>query len=83
MSCSKISLRKEMCFNRKLYSYSIGYIAYLSCSGRIHLIFTEIITQTQTNASTILTIAPTLKGPSTVVAIQGTLELATTVQVGS
>ena len=61
----------------------------LVCSGRINLIFTLIITQTQTNAWTTLTIvakmppAPTSKGPSTVVASQGTLEMATTVQVGS
>ena len=53
------------------------------------LIFTEIITQTQTNAWTTLTIvakmarAPTPKGLSTVVANQGTLGMATTVQVGS
>ena len=78
-----------MCFNRKLYSYSMGYIAYLFCSGTTNLIFTEIITQTQTNAWTTLTIVakmppvPTPKGPSTVVANQGTLEMATTVQVGS
>ena len=59
------------------------------CSGRMNWIFTLIITQTQTNAWTTLTIvakmppAPTSKGPSTVVANQGTLEMATTVQVGS
>ena len=59
------------------------------CSGRINLIFTLIITQTQTNAWTTLTIVakmppvPTPKGPSTVVANQGTLEMVTTVQVGS
>ena len=53
------------------------------------LIFTLIVTQTLTNAWTTLTIvakmppAPTPKGPSTVVANQGTLEMATTVQVGS
>ena len=51
--------------------------------------FTKIITQTQTNALATLTIVvkiplvPTPKGPSTVVANQGTLEMATTVQVGS
>ena len=51
--------------------------------------FTKIITQTQTNAWTTLTIVvkippvPTPKGPSTVVANQGTLEMATTAQVGS
>ena len=60
-----------------------------SCLFRINLIFTLIITQTQTNAGTSLTIVvkmppvPTPKGPSTVVANQGTLEMATTVQVGS
>ena len=59
------------------------------CSGGINLIFTKIITQTQTNAWTTLTTVakmppvPTPKGPSTVVANQGTLEMATTVQVGS
>ena len=51
--------------------------------------FTLIITQTQTNAWTTLTIVakmppvPTPKGPSTVVANQDTLEMATTVQVGT
>ena len=51
--------------------------------------FTKIITQTQTNAWTTLTVvakmppATTPKGPSTVVANQGTLEMAKTVQVGS
>ena len=51
--------------------------------------FTLIITQTQTNAWTTLTIVakmppvPTPKDPSTVVANQDTLEMATTVQVGT
>ena len=51
--------------------------------------FTKIITQTQTNALATLTVVvkiplvPTPKGPSTVVVNQGTLEMATTVQVGS
>ena len=50
---------------------------------------TLITIQTQTNAWTTLTIvakmptAPTPKGPSTVVANQGTSEMATTVQVCS
>ena len=60
-----------------------------TCLFRLNLIFTEIIPQTQTNAGTTLTIVakmpsvPTPKGLSTVVANQGTLEMATTVQVGS
>ena len=64
-------------------------LSWTTCLFRINLIFTEIITQTQTNAWTTLTIvakmppAPTPKGLSTVVANQGTLEMATTVQVGS
>ena len=82
------SLRERKCvFNRKVYSYII--LVAIFCPGRINLIFTKIVIQTQTNAWTTLTIvakmppAPTPKGPSTVVANQGTLEMATTVQVGS
>ena len=47
MSCSEISARNGMCFNRKLYNYVILRLYWLPvCSGRIHLIFTKIITQT-------------------------------------
>ena len=75
-----------------IYYSAISYwwLCYLTvCSGRMNSMFTKIITQTQTNAWTTLTIVvkmppvPTPKGPSTVVANQGTLEMATTVQVGS
>ena len=90
-----------MCFNRKLRlkHFPFPNISVLLtdwslyclpvCSVRINLTFTKIITQTQTNACTTLTIVvkmppvPTPKGSSTVVADQGTLEMATTVQVGS
>ena len=78
-----------MCFNRKLYNYIILVALLNTCLFRLNSIFTEIITQTQTNAWTALTIVvkmppvPTPKGPSTVLANQGTLEMATTVQVGS
>ena len=90
-----------MCFNRKLRlkHFPFPKISVLLtdwslyclpvCSVRINLTFTKIITQTQTNAYTTLTIVakmppvPTPKVPSTVVANQGTLEMATTVQVGS
>ena len=80
-----------MCFNRNwLYDYIILVALLTTCFfRRINLIFTLIITQTQTNAWTTLTIvakmptAPTSKGPSIVAAHQGTLEMATIVQVGS
>ena len=49
MSCSEITARKEMrFFNRKVYSYII--LVAIFCPGRINLIFTKIIIQTQTNA---------------------------------
>ena len=90
-----------MCFNRKLRlkHFPFPKITVLPtdwslyclpvCSVRINLTFTKIITQTQTNACTTLTIVvkmppvPSPKDPSTVVADQGTLEMATTVQVRS
>ena len=50
MSCSEINARKEMCFNRKLYNYVILVAILTTCLFRTNLIFTEIITQTQTNA---------------------------------
>ena len=50
MSCSEISARKEMCFNRKIYNYIVLVALLTTCLFRINLTFTEIITQTQTNA---------------------------------
>ena len=45
MSCSEISARKGMCFNRKLYTYIIlvAILTLTVCSGRINLIFIKII----------------------------------------
>ena len=89
--CFNRKLRlKHIPFSKYLFYWQNGhYIVCLFVQAEKIITFTLIITQTKTNAWTNLTIVvkmppvPTPKGPSTVVANQGTLEMATTVQVGS
>ena len=50
MSCSEISARKEMCFNRKLYNHIILVALLTTCLFRTKLIFENEETIVAVNA---------------------------------